>query len=89
MAKLALLIDANPRSLRGPSIRSRLREGSWRIKSEGVVDSNIVIYHSLIGTEFERYALTDGLILKGPAHCFIEVINAGNEKAISVFAHSE
>lgn len=91
--KLALLIDANPRTLRGPSFKSRLREGIWKIKLEGVVDSNIVIFHSLQVTgvvkSYDKHAITDELRLKGPSHVFLEVLNAGSEKGISAFAISE
>ena len=90
--KLALLIDANPRLLRGPGTKCRLRAGKWKFKVEGVVDSVLAIYHSLLESEdknFARHSFSDDLSLKGPAHCFVEILQAGSEKKISVYALSE
>lgn len=94
--KLALIIDANPRVFRCLGGRSRLRPGEWTIKSEGMVDSEVAVYHALIdkqdkiiGEGYERHVLEpeDSLRLKGPAFCYVEFLKPGKEKSISIFAY--
>jgi hypothetical protein len=98
--KLALIIDANPKYFRALGNRIRLRQGKWVIRSEGMVDSIIAIYHAPISmdkaTKQESYGNFDKhmiekdseLVLSGPAYCYVEFLKQGNEKSISMYALS-